>query len=79
LLGGAILGFLNQSGLEGMQVYRTYFRLAGLIFLVLVPIAFRLDKLSGEWSVKDAFLMLFRRRRILQIKRDRAESARRRG
>ncbi|MFP3960509.1 MAG: MFS transporter, partial [Spirochaetaceae bacterium] len=53
VIGGGILGLLHSLGFEGMVVYRTYFRIAALGLLLLVPVVRRLDRLA-EWRVRDA-------------------------
>ena len=68
--GGGILGILHGLGVEGMAVYRTYFRIAAVGLALLVPVAYRLDRLD-EWPLRQAALLLLRPRKILQIRRER--------
>jgi MFS family permease len=67
-IGGAILGALNSAGLEGMAIYRTYFRLTLVVLLAMVPVAWRLDRLAGEWSLRDSVGLLLRPDRIWRMK-----------
>jgi hypothetical protein len=67
--GGSILGVLHSLGVEGMEVYRTYFRLAALGLIAMVPVALRLDRLN-EWPLHRAALLLLRPREILRLRRE---------
>ncbi len=68
IIGGGLLGTLNGLGLQGMETYRTYFRLILLAFLVLVPTVCALHRLS-EWPLKTTALLHFRLRRIAELRR----------
>jgi len=69
VLGGGILGALNSMGLVGMDIYRTYFRVAIVAFAVIVPVVRALDRLE-EWSVRRAAGLLLRPWRILAMRRE---------
>lgn len=68
VIGGGILGALHGMGLEGMEIYRTYFRIATVGLVAMVPVVCRLDRLE-EWPVRDAVLLLLRPWRILRMRR----------
>ncbi|MFO7781498.1 MAG: hypothetical protein R6W94_07700 [Spirochaetia bacterium] len=69
VIGGGILVLLHSLGFEGMDIYRTYFRIAALGLLALIPVVRRLDRLE-EWPVRDAVLLLLRPWRILRMRRE---------
>jgi hypothetical protein len=72
VIGGGILGVLHGLGFEGMDIYRTYFRIAALGLVALIPVVRRLDRLDRleEWPVRDAVLLLLRPWRILRMRRE---------
>lgn len=63
VLGGGILGALDSLGFAGIPLYRTYFRLAIVAFLVILPVVRALDRLD-EWPVRRAAGLLLRPWRI---------------
>ena len=67
VIGGGILGALHGLGLDGMEVYRNYFRIASVVLIALVPVTRRLDRLD-EWPVREAALLLLRPRMILRLR-----------
>ena len=69
VVGGGILALLNSTGLEGMAVYRTYFRVALTVLLFLVPVVRSLDRLE-EWPVKKALFLLLRPWKIVSLRRE---------
>ncbi|MFP4373802.1 MAG: MFS transporter [Spirochaetaceae bacterium] len=69
VVGGGILGLLHGLGFEGLDVYRTYFRIAALGLVALIPVVTRLDRLE-EWPVRDAVWLLLRPWRILRMWRE---------
>lgn len=75
VFGGGMLTMLASAGFIGMDIYRTYFRIAAGVVLVAVVVVSRLDRLS-DWTVGRAALLLLRPRRILSI-RSTASTARR--
>lgn len=68
--GGGILALLHSLGLDGMEIYRGYFRMAAVGLLLLVPVIFRLDRLQGEWPLPQALLVLLSPWRILRMGRE---------
>ena len=57
VLGGGLLQILSTVGYEGMEVYRTYFKVAlGAIALLLLVVR-RLDRLE-EWSIRSILGLL---------------------
>ncbi|MCG8478129.1 MAG: MFS transporter [Spirochaetales bacterium] len=67
VFGGGILTILANTGFVGMDIYRTYFRIAVGVVAAAVVVVSRLDRL-GDWSVVRAALLLFRPKRILAIR-----------
>ncbi len=70
-IGGALLGGLNAAGFTGITVYRMFFRVALVLFLVIVPTVIRLDKLK-EWPVHRTVALLVSPRKILILARRRS-------
>ena len=68
LIGGGLLSFFASRGLEGVVLYRTYFRVAIWGFLLIIPAIWRLERLR-EWSVRRAALLFLQPRRIIEIGR----------
>lgn len=68
VLGGGILGWLGTHGYEGISIYRTYFRIAAITFLGLIPIMVLTDKLA-EWPLLRVCGLLFRPREIIKLRR----------
>jgi MFS family permease len=64
VVGAGVLGALNSVGLDGMEVYRWYFRVAAGLFCLIVPLVVRLDKLE-EWPVGETLLLLVRPWKII--------------
>jgi predicted MFS family arabinose efflux permease len=74
VIGGGILGLLHSLGLEGIDIYRSYFRIAAVGLLLMVPVVSRLDRLE-EWPVVQAGLLLLQPWRIAAMRRHAARGA----
>lgn len=76
VLGGGILESLHRLGFTGIDIYRNYFRIAILVFVILIPVVRALDRLE-EWPVRRAAFLLLRPWRIVRMhrQRTRAEAA----
>lgn len=57
LLGGGLLQLLDTAGLEGLGVYRNYFRIALVALALLLLVIRRLERLE-EWSVRSILGLL---------------------
>lgn len=68
VLGGGLLGGLSAAGFSGLDMYRMYFRVALISFLVLIPLVIRLDKLK-EWPVGMTAALLMRPWKLLTFRR----------
>lgn len=77
VIGGGVLAILNEFGYRGLHVYRLYFRIALLAFLIIIPVTYALDRLH-EWPLRKTALLHFRPRRILGMRRDQQDGAERR-
>lgn len=66
IIGGGILAILNGMGLEGLPVYRTYFRIAVLALLAIIPIVRALDRLD-EWPVRRVVGLLLQPHRVIRM------------
>jgi MFS family permease len=69
VLGGGVLAVLDGVGYEGITLYRSYFRIAGLVFLAIVPVVVRLDRLR-EWPVWRTVLLLLQPWNIIRCSRN---------
>ncbi len=58
VVGGGLLDLLRRIGLEGLDVYRNYFRVVLVVLAPLVYLIYRLKKLE-EWPVRDIFDLVF--------------------
>lgn len=68
-IGGSILELLGNLGLTGIGIYRTYFRIAALFFIGIVPIVVRLDRLT-EWPISQVVGLILRPWRIVRLRRE---------
>jgi MFS family permease len=66
VFGGGILAILNGMGLEGLPVYRTYFRIAVFVLLAIIPIVRALDRLD-EWPVRRVVGLLLQPHRVIRM------------
>jgi hypothetical protein len=66
VFGGGILAILNGMGLDGLPVYRTYFRVAIVALLAIIPVVCALDRLD-EWPVRRVALLLIQPYRIVRM------------
>jgi MFS family permease len=66
VIGGGILAILNGMGLEGLSIYRTYFRIAIVALLAIIPVVRALDRLD-EWPVRRVVVLLIQPHRILRM------------
>ncbi|MEX2445027.1 MAG: MFS transporter [Alkalispirochaeta sp.] len=73
VLGGGILESLHRLGFAGIDIYRNYFRIAILVFVVLIPVVRALDRLD-EWPVRRAALLLLQPWRIVRMRRERTHA-----
>jgi hypothetical protein len=67
VLGGGLLGVLSSVA-TGLDVYRMYFRVALMAFLVYIPGVVRLEKLK-EWPVGSTAVLLMQPWRIAAFRR----------
>lgn len=63
---GTVLKFLRDFGMEGMDVYRAYFRIALPVLMIIVVLVFRLERLR-EWKVRRVLGLLFSMRDIMAL------------
>ncbi len=58
VVGGGLLDLLRRFGFEGLDVYRSYFRVVLVCLVPLVYVIYRLRRLE-EWRVKDILGLVF--------------------
>lgn len=69
VVGGGLLAGLGALGLEGIELYRAYFRVAVVLVAALVPVVAGLRRLD-EWRVVAALGLLLRPWRLAGLWRD---------
>ncbi len=57
--GGTAFTLIRAAGVEGLEVYRIYFRIVLIVIFFLIFLALRTERLEGEWGISSVFRLIF--------------------